>query len=100
MLFRSEKLGRLKNENPALNGGKDAAAYNRIQTSKDSSILAFERVKDGQNIIFVANLSKDRQVFTLQAEGKFTDYLTGKEVLLAPGEDQVFKPWQYWILIK
>ena len=95
-----EKLGRLKNENPALNGGKDAAVYNRVQTSKDSSILAFERVKDGQNIIFVANLSKDRQVFTLQAEGKFTDYLTGKEVVLAPGEDQVFKPWQYWILVK
>ncbi len=95
-----EKLGRLKNQNPALNGGKDPAAYNRIQTSKDDTVLAFERVKDGQNVIFVANLSKDKQVFTLQAEGEFTDYMTGEKTMLAPGEDQVFKPWQYWILTK
>ena len=95
-----EKLGRLKNQNPALNGGKDPAAYNRIQTSKDDTVLAFERVKDGQNVIFVANLSKDKQVFTLQAEGEFTNYMTGEKIMLAPGEDQVFKPWQYWILTK
>lgn len=95
-----EKLGRLKNQNPALNGGKDPAAYNRIQTSKDDTVLAFERVKDGQNVIFVGNLSKDKQVFTLQAEGEFTNYMTGEKIMLAPGEDQVFKPWQYWILTK
>jgi len=52
-----EKLGALKAGNKALNGGKKAADYTRLKTSKDSEILAFKRSKEGDFFFFIANLS-------------------------------------------
>ena len=92
-----EKLGDLKNENKALNGGKDAAAYKRINTSDDTNILAFEREKDGKKVWYIANLSKSPKAFTLPVSGTFTDVITGKEVKLKEGQKHQFKPWQYYI---
>jgi glycosidase len=39
------KLGKLKTENSALNGGKKSASYKKIATPNDTEILAFEREK-------------------------------------------------------
>lgn len=93
-----EKLGALKNDNPALNGGKNPAVYKRVNTSLDGNILAFEREKDGKKVIYIANLSKDKQSFTLPVEGTFTNYMTGEKIALAKGQKHEFKPWQYIIL--
>mgnify|MGYP003575014475 CR=1 FL=1 len=93
-----EKLGALKNNNPALNGGKDPASYKRINTSLDANILAFEREKEGKKVIYVANLTKNDQSFTLPVEGTFTNYMTGEKITLAKGQKHDFKPWQYFIL--
>lgn len=95
-----ETLGVLKNTNEALNGGKHPADYNRIATSMDKNILAFAREKDGEKVIFVANLTKDTQTFTLPVEGTYTNYITGEKVRLAPGQEHKFEPWQYWVLTK
>jgi alpha-amylase len=95
-----QKLGKLKNENAALNGGKEAASYNRLETSADTAVLAFEREKNGDKVTFVANLTKAPQTFTLPVEGTFTNYMTGEKVTLAKGQQHNFKPWQYWILIR
>jgi glycosidase len=95
-----EKLGKLKNENKALNGGKGAASYKRIATSADAKILAFEREKDDSKVTFIANLTKAPQTFTIPAEGTYTNYMTGEKVSLAKGQQHTFKPWQYWILTK
>lgn len=94
-----EKLGKLKNENPALNGGKNAAPYKRISSSSDSEILAFERVKDGKKVIYIANLTGKDKEFNLPLEGTFTDAITGAQVKLTKGQKHNFKPWQYLVLM-
>lgn len=93
-----EKLGKLKNENAALNGGKNPASYTRVATSADDKVLAFKREKEGKELIYVANLTNNNQTFTMPAEGSFINYLTGEKVTLAKGQQHNFKPWQYWIL--
>lgn len=95
-----EKLGRLKNENPALNGGKNAASYKRLATSDDVHILAFERERNGKKILFIANLSKAPVEFTMDAEGSYIDYMSGKNLKLIKDRKQAFKPWQYLVLTK
>lgn len=95
-----QKLGKLKNENPALNGGKDAAAYKRIATSDDMHVLAFERERNGKKVLFIANLSKTPASFTIAADGDYTDYMASKNVKLTAKQKLDFKPWQYLILTK
>jgi hypothetical protein len=93
------KLGKLKNENSALNGGKNPASYTRISTSDDIRILAFERAKEGQKVVYLGNLSKDTAVFSAAFEGKYTDYMTGEKESFSKNQKINFKPWEYKILI-
>jgi hypothetical protein len=93
------KLGKLKNENSALNGGKKAASYTRISTSDDTKILAFSRAKEKNKVIYLGNLSKTNAKFTSALEGKFTDYMTGEKVNYSKNQTFTFKPWEYKILI-
>jgi len=93
------KLGELKNENPALHGGKDAAPYNRIATSNDKSILAFERVKDGHTVLYIANLTDAPVTFTVNYAGTFKDYMNEGEMILEKEKEYTFESWQYLILV-
>ncbi len=93
------KLGKLKNENIALNGGKKAASYTKISTSDESKILAFARAKENNKVIYVGNLSNVNTTFTSSFEGKFTDYMTGEKVNYSKNQKLNFKPWEYKILI-
>ncbi len=92
-----EKLGKMKNENPALHGAKEAAAYKRLTTSADKKILAFERSANGDKIIYVANMSEEPVEFTLELEGDFQLYL-GKEDFKADASTHQFDSWQYVVL--
>lgn len=94
-----EKLGTLKNNNPALNGGKEAANYERLQTSDDQKVLAFTRSKAGEELVFVANLSDEAINFTLELEGEYQDYMNSEDVNLAKDHEFSFKPWEYKILL-
>jgi len=95
-----EKLGKLKNSNPALNGGKKAASYTRINTTNDENILAFERVKNGKKIIFIANLSNKPVSFSIPITGDLKDYMNNSsELSLKENEQLTFKPWEYKILV-
>lgn len=93
-----ERLGTLKNNNVALNGGKNPASYNRIKTSDDTNILAFQREKDGKKVWYIANLSGSSKTFTLPVAGTFTNYMTGEEVTLSNNQQHEFNAWQYYIL--
>lgn len=95
-----EKLGALKNTNPALHGGKNAASYTRIKTSDDSNVLAFLREKDGHKVVFIANMTQQPIAFTLAYEGKFTDYLSGETIEASSDAAYKFAAWQYKILIE
>jgi alpha-amylase len=94
-----EKLGKLKNENPALNGGKNAASYTRIKTSLDQNILAFVREKSAKKIIFIGNLSSKKQSFSTEIEGNFSDYISGEKQTFEKNKPLIFAPWEYKILL-
>ena len=93
-----QKLGKLKNTDTALNGGKNPASYIRIKTSADKQVLAFERQKDGKKIWFIANLSDKPVDFTIELEGKFTDRLNARKRQLFKGVPLHFDPWEYTFL--
>lgn len=95
-----EKLGKLKNSNPALNGGKNPATYKRIKTNNDEKILAFERTKDGKKILFIANLTNKPTSFTIPVNINFTDYMTNLAFSLKENQQLTFDPWEYKILVE
>lgn len=93
-----EKLGKLKNTYPALDGGKEEASYTRLKTSADKNVLAFERENGGKRLIFIANLSKAPVNFSVELEGAFEDYMKEGPVELKPDQMLEFAPWEYKIL--
>ena len=95
-----EKLATLKNDNTALNGGKDAAGYTRISTSDDTNIYAISREKDESKVLYIANLSDSDKTITLPVEGEFTNYMTGERITFEKDQAHDFKAWQYYILIE
>ncbi|RZS92543.1 alpha-amylase family glycosyl hydrolase [Aquimarina brevivitae] len=94
-----EKLGTLKNENPALHGGKKAAKYQDLKTSNDKSVLAFKREKEGQIVLFIGNVSNEPISFKVQETGKYIDYLSQEKLELKPNSTYKLDAWQYMILI-
>ena len=94
------KLGSLKNENKALEGGKNAGSYNRLETSANDKILAFKRSKNGEQVIFIANLTAEEQSFDIDLQGKFSNYMQGGNVDLEEDAEMIFQPWEYRIFIK
>lgn len=94
------KLGKLKSENSALNGGKNKATYKRIPTSNENQILIFEREKNGEKVIYLANLSNQVVSASLPISGEFTDYITGEKVVFDVKLSAQLQPWRYYILVK
>ena len=91
-------LGKLKEENIALNGGKNKATYKKIKTSLNDKILAFEREKEGKKIIFIGNLSKDNQDFTIELEGNFKNVYTNANFSLNKNQKIQMESWKFVIL--
>ncbi len=92
------KLGTLKNNNLALSGAKNAAAYNRLSTNNES-VLAFKRAKSEHEIYFLGNLSNTVQTAEVVLEGNFKNELTGETVHFTTNTLKL-KPWEYFILSK
>ena len=92
------KLGKLKTDNSALNGGKKSASYKKIATPNDTEILAFEREKNGEKIIYIANLSDKTISTSLPINGEFVDFITGKKIIFDAKLNTQLQPWQYYIL--
>ena len=92
-----KKLGTLKNSNPALNGGKHAAAYQRVQTNNDD-VLMFNRSKEGNTVTFIGNFSNKKQSIDNQMPKNATDYMANEPLELESGK-LTLNPWEYKILI-
>ena len=95
-----KQLGALKNNHKALATGSNGGSYKRILTTRNNQILAFERQKDGDTLIFIANLSKDYSQFTMPYEGNFKRYQDFKTKRLSSSYQYDLKPWEFWILVK
>lgn len=93
-----KKLGTLKNSNKALNGGKQAAAYQRLNADNEN-VLVFKREKAGDEVVFIGNFTKEPQTITPEVSGDFTDYLSSQAVKLEASE-MTLQPWEYKILVK
>jgi len=94
-----EKLGALKNTNTALHGGKNAASYTKLQTSKGDQVLAFKREKDGKQVYYIGNLSKEPVITTIELAGNFTNHINGDTIIFREGQDVALQPWQYMVLV-
>ncbi len=93
-----EKLGKLKSTNPALNGGKQKAAVNVLNTENDN-LLMLTREKNESKITFIGNFSNTEQSINMP-EGKGLDYMTNKKVTFKGGEALKLKSWEYKILVE
>jgi alpha-amylase len=89
-----EKLGQLKNSNPALNGGKNASAYKKIDVTNEK-VLAFERSKDNHKVVFLGNFSSE-ETQVKNPSINATDYSTGA---IKSEEFLSLNPWEFKILI-
>ncbi|WP_378187265.1 alpha-amylase family glycosyl hydrolase [Aquimarina sp. W85] len=93
-----EKLGKLKNDHPALTSGKNASDYTKINTSDNENILAFARTKNKEKIIFIGNLSNTPKEIKVGLEGVFKNYMTDRKEVFSNDMSVLFKPWEYKIL--
>ena len=90
-----EKLGQLKNSNPALNGGKNAASYKIIDTN-NSKILVFKREKDGHTVTFLGNFSSTIENLKIPSVGA-VDYASGE---IESSKNISLEPWGFRILVE
>ena len=88
-----QKLGKLKKENPALHTGIDASNYKKINVA-NPKILAFERSKGTDSVIFLGNFSKNSQEMNNIFSGSF-NYFNN---VIENSEKLVFEPWGFKIL--
>lgn len=88
-----QKLGKLKKENPALHTGIDASNYKKINVA-NPKILAFERSKGTDSVIFLGNFSKNSQEMNNIFSGGFNYFDNSIE----NSEKLVFEPWEFKIL--
>ena len=93
-----EKLGKLKSTSSALNGGKMAATFTVIKTGKD--VIAFVRTKGTDEVVFIANISKDNVKASIPQKGNYLDYITNEKLELKGGTALELDANAYKILIK
>jgi len=94
-----EELGKLKNTNAALNGGKEKATFEVLDAG--NNMFALERSKNGKTILFIANLSKYSTKFSLSRKGKYQDFLSNEYFELNGNDEAIgFSAFQYKILVK
>ncbi len=92
-----KRLGELKNNEIALNGGKENAVLIKID-QENPNILSFAREKKGEQLFFYGNFSDLNTKVSLQHEGTFVNQLgeVGKKY---NGMDAIDLPaWQFVIL--
>jgi alpha-amylase len=93
-----QQLGALKNHHPALLSGKQGGSYQRIPTSKEQQVLAFERVNQGDSLVVIANLSSSYAQFTMPYDTHLKRYQDFKPKHLSSTYQYDMKPWEFWIL--
>jgi len=92
------RLMHLKHMNPALWNGSYGAQPKVISSMADQRVIAYERVKDGNAVVVLLNMSdKARKVKLDSASqvGFYEELFTGAEVELNMGYEEELGPWNY-----
>lgn len=94
-----EKLGDLKQNHPALHGGKEAASYERLATTADDQIYAIKRSKGDDQIIYMANLSDASTVFKVNdLNATATNLMNKDQMSISKGQEITLQPYEYLLL--
>lgn len=92
------RLAKLKMYLPAANGGKEAAAYQKIITSAQEQVLVFRRTKENSELVYLANLSQESVEFTMEWAGTYHSFMDDTKVELHENAIHKLGPWEYMIL--
>lgn len=98
-----KKLLTLKLKNKALWNGLAGGDMKRVNTSDDSSVFAFTRTKDADQVLVVLNLSDKVQDVTLQSlvlEGEFSEIFSGASLETENGLTMSLDSWAYRVFVK
>ncbi len=93
-----EQLFKLKHRNRALWNGSHGGSLVKIHTGKDQDIYAFTRVKEGDRVVVVVNLSSNHHQVHLAfnfKEGPFFSLFSGRKEFIEQGLDLHLDPWDY-----
>lgn len=98
-------LGRLKNELPVLAAGTEQAAFRVIPTARSiyqksplNDVLALERSKEGDTLLFMVNLKSTHAQFTMPYNARWFRFPDNKPKRLSESYQYDMKPWEFWIL--
>lgn len=97
-----QQLSSLKHANRALGAGRNGGPLKKIPTGADDYVYAFSRVKDGDRIIVVLNLSKENRNVTLQPDndllGAYMNLFGASTVQVTKDMNLNLKPWESLVL--
>ncbi|MFA5418364.1 MAG: alpha-amylase family glycosyl hydrolase [Bacteroidales bacterium] len=96
-------LNKLKTDNEALWNGLAGGDIVALTDKSDSTMLAFSRERNNNQVVVIMNLSKKPQKYTLSSElvtGMFMNPFTNKEVDLSVNQPFDLKPWEYLVFVK
>ncbi len=96
-------LLKLKTDNKALWNGNYGGKYNKMLTDKTNSIIAFNRKKENNSVIVIANLSKEALETVVDFkgnEGNYTEWFTSEKSSLKGKITIKLKAWEYKVYVK
>jgi len=97
------KLFELKQNNPALQHGKNGGAYERISTSVDEDVYAFIRTNGIKQVFVIVNLSDQKQRFTIEStkvNGEFESLFDGDYITFDRFIEVEIDSWGYKVYHK
>jgi len=97
-----KKLIELKKTNKALWNGTAGGGIHFLSTSVENELLVFSRQKEGNQVIFLANLSPEtieNEVVCCKYSGRFLNWMKGDSINLDETKKVVLQGWEYKILV-
>lgn len=98
-----KKLIELKHFNSVLAAGDKGADLFRIKSSNDSSVFAFKRANESENLFAIFNLSNKDQKIQLYGDefvGSYINFMDNEERTFNKDEEINLKPWEFHVYLK
>lgn len=94
-----KKLGKLKQTNPALSGGKQKADYSILKTNNEKA-FAISRNSGDQEVLYIANFSKNAIKLNVGKKGNYLDYISNNKLVIESNHEFNLAPWEFKVLVK
>lgn len=97
-----QNLCDLRHNNKALRSGALGGKLVKIPTDKNDQVYAFTREKDGERVVVILNLSKNRCEVTLSPDnntvGSYLNLFGASTIQVSKDMQLTLKPWEYLVL--